>query len=252
MSFATDVKRTWKESISYCKWSELRLLLLASLSTFIRSCILLIKNFWWLFVLDVGIVSFVKHDLYSSYVRDCFDILILFLFFLTVRASTECKNAGYYFKLALSFWGFFCGYLFLFKWLSFGHYGYIVLKPLIGFSIFFFWDSDFSPKSLVWALINGVRMFVYFLPIVLGLSIVWYAGIREILFTLMRFVGIVLAVPYEATGDVCILSQAGILMELGYLGLMFICLMFLSALITLYIKIKHHHCRLFFKTSCTC
>lgn len=107
----------WVESLSFFKFKNLSLLLLASLNAFRRSFLIILKYFWWfglfLFAFDCFIKRFVAVDPFESYLsvsllilRYLFFMLFSFFAFMVVRASVERKDFRYYVKYIHRIGGF--------------------------------------------------------------------------------------------------------------------------------------------------
>lgn len=238
----------WQESLMLVRWNTSKLLLLASLNTFIRAISLMMRYFWWLIIaimaLNIGALYkevglFHEVALYSSIVLMN---LYLFYFLLAVRPSVENKDFCYFFRYFSGLIIFMLSglpYLLngnqnLAVWLLcslIGHFLFICMN----YSTFFFLDSDLSLKSLLPSIKRGITLVWSFLPgIVIFNLIIFFISI--ILSFMIGLVGTL--VVYTLNVNVGVLGLVAALTTSG-----------LHAALTsvLYTKIKHGHFSLFFE-----
>lgn len=244
MSFLVDTKAAWKESLSYCTRAELKTLALVTLNTFRRSGLLLISNFWWLFILlGAGLsITFLFETLQTKSVflkgltvgfmllNPLVYSFLLFFCFLAIRASTERKDAAYFSLYLPRFFEFL--FLILLSRLVFQNTP--PLNFFLNFSILFFLDAQYTLNSVFISLLNGIKMIWYFLPFFVLFPVLWL---------------IITSVPeafFMAWMQPIITTLPGFLLIV--FTKMLISLLVLSLCSALYTKIKHSNYRLFFKT----
>ncbi len=234
----------WFESVQIFKPSNLKLFLLGSLNTFIKSLTILLKNSWWIaifllipFLLSFSLLFFLKFIPVVGYWIKLYNLLVsllgflpfvflTFFIFLTVRSSVEKKDIRYFMSFLNSFWLFL---ILALLQIGFVMYVPIVAKlfPMLWISVLFFLDSKRKFNSLYYSILNGVRSLVFYFPvfIVLGLFNLGCISFSEYLLDF---------------GTIFSGSSSSVI---GYILLIIVCflieLLFISFLNVYYIKIRH-------------
>lgn len=257
----------WVESLSFLKWNNLSLLLLASLNAFKRSFLLILKYFWWfglfLFAFDYFIEKFVATDPFENYwsmsllvLRYLFFMLFSFFAFLIVRASVERKDFMYYTKYLHRIGGFLLVpaitygislsliYLMIYFW---GGADYLKSLPYSIYDSLFLTSVLFIFLSIAFAI--AVFSSYFFFDLKNGLSSVFsslYKGCKflfyffpiSFIFGAISTLGLILFMqPLE-------MSFRSIFLYFSYyIGIIF----FLSISSIIYFKIKHTNYSLFFE-----
>jgi hypothetical protein len=168
MDFSNLVS-SWKDSLEVFKKKNFVLFLLASLNTLRRSLILLLKYFWWVFII------FFATDLYFSfwgfeyayqYGSITWFFLKAFLYFyaiLAARPSIERKDMEYFVTYMQKYFLIFVVFLFCY------------LDPIFFlFLIFAFHYLDSKPgiKNCLYSFLTSFKIVLYHLPvfIIFGVS----------------------------------------------------------------------------------
>lgn len=178
----------WAESIQTFKPANLKIFILASLNTVIRSLGIIVKNLWWMilfvlvplalsstklfflqFIPGVGLwVTFYKYVLlFVGFLPAAF---LTFFIFLTVRPSVENKNI-YYFMRYSKYFIFFLLIFFLQALASRYFFHILYIFPFFWIISFFFLDSKGKFVSIFSSIFNGFKAAVFYLPMlfILGL-----------------------------------------------------------------------------------
>ncbi len=248
----------WKDSLQFFIQKNLKLFILATLNNFQRSLVIMAKNFWWQIILFL-IFKLLMHDyafLFQGSSKTAWfplvlrslgmggfivaSLYMLFFFILAVRPSMELKNYTYFNRYQHYLWGFFLLYLFM----------HIValpnLLPFIIISTLFFTDLQSSHEHLTLALKNGLKVFLYFLPIITTFLLI-YCGASLGLSYLESIVRIASQNSYQTGNLLEKIMYVGIIpLMLTTLAMLFKFL-YIASLGIYYIKIKHQHHSLFFK-----
>lgn len=188
--FERDLLRTWRNSLVLARPSNLKLFLLVSMKTWLEALFLFCKFVGLWYLAAFAVLYAVPH--WNVYVDTIlFKILFSIPMFLAVRPSLERKNLLYFKRYAhralgiivlsvgvmsILFSLFFSVNLFLAKsglYYFYCFYGIgSLIIPLLIFSSFFFLDSDGSPLSLWSSFVQGLKMLVYYFPIVIVVGMV--------------------------------------------------------------------------------
>ena len=251
----------WGESVEIFKPQNLKLFVLASLNTFKRSSIILLKNSWWmipffiiLFLFGLGGAFFVaileKFKLLSlgtqvggflSFLFFALPFIFLtFFIFLFVRPSVETKNFFYFMGYFKKFWAFF---------ILTGFYFYVFniqgLFSIYSVVILFFLDSKGKLTSLFYSLLNGIKLAIFYLPVFLILGLINMIKIPLIS-------NIPLINKYYMI-KLCVFTNFDFIIRFGFIRLFLVLgfsilaeILFLSFLTVYYIKIKHKDFHFFY------
>jgi hypothetical protein len=228
---------TWRESCMFFVSSDARIYPLLILNTFFRTIKLLTTYFFWFIpfllyshvkllqeLLDLNITPTAHMFTFTSLSSALAETFICFIIILSVRTSLEPKN--------LTYFVYFSPYLFLYA--IFWMFPHISIFPLVWLASFFFFDTDCSIKSFFWAIIRGISMIVYFLPLffVVGLIVMSCVHVIKIptIFLLKLFV----------KESLFPLLVADFIITLLYNILV------ASTMSVFYIMLKHRHYKLFF------
>ena len=240
----------WKESLEIFSLKNFSLFLLASLNTFVRSLIILVKECWWLILF---LLIFLRSDSFwvvnrlfyePSVLRRLFSIdsfasigfvfaslFLSFFSFLIVRPSLEDKNLVYFIHYSNRFLGFALIALFV---------GGIPILPVFWMAVLFFLDSGNNTKSLMNSLLNAVKLVFYFFPgcLILGIGKI---SLDYLVVYLMKL----------AEGGVTkLIGRENVLFmfwdKIFYLILFLVWVFFLCVMSIYYIRVKHKNFKLFF------
>jgi hypothetical protein len=163
-----NVFSNWKDSLEIFKKKNVFLFLLASLNTFRRSLVLLVKYFWWLFAMLLCVdvyVSFYGSPVlwqYSMFVAQVVFSFIHAYALLAARPSIERKDIRYFSTYMQKFTGV-IGVLL-------GYYLFFLLH--VSFFIFFIWifafhyfDSKSGFKNCLVSFVASFKIIFYYLPV---------------------------------------------------------------------------------------
>ena len=245
----------WKGSIEIFKNKEsLKLFLLASLNTFKRSFLILIKKFWWIFIVLLYFLPIIQSNFwiwkdYFTNIRifkitdiqplklfhitdfSIFNlafifllfILIFFLSILAIRPSVERKDLFYFYNYKNKFFGFLVIYLFLF---------WIQIIPIFFLPILFFMDSKTSLKSFENSIIDGFKMGLYYFPafFIFNLSFIIFKSL---------FLGLMLLINYYL--NIINVGYLGCLLlsKLFYIIIYLLHIFYLCVISVYYLRVKH-------------
>ncbi len=217
----------WKKSLSLFKKGELKLYLLGTLVTFLRSAKLYLCHFWPL--LCVTLVAHIKNSFALGFEQiSFFKMLLLLLMVLNAyvmlvvtRPSTEAKGFGYYQRYLIGAW--IC--------IPFALKPPFWLYPVLIMPIYFFFDSHLTAWGFYRAITQTIRAFWYFWPslVIIGLGISLVPLLLSYLITLV-------AHPQS------LLYIIPVVIAHTLFGLLFF-----SAFSVLYTKLKHEHFNLLFR-----
>ncbi|KKP23867.1 MAG: hypothetical protein SZ59_C0003G0091 [candidate division TM6 bacterium GW2011_GWF2_28_16] len=261
----------WAESLSFFKKDSLKSFFLASLNNAFRSIILLFKNFWLLGLLLVvfgvalyflTIISrFIQNFTISIIFNFIFSLplyiglfLLIFTFlllpFLLVRASSENKNFAYLKRMFGKNWGILILIFFMFilpmiilgpsYYVNIGLFAKFLLSiwsTVFLFTVFFYLDEKTIFASIFKSFIRGLKVFIYFLPVILFLSLIFW--ILTIISDVFRF-NEYLIFAYSP-----ILYIVFFVMSL-FLGIVFYCLN-LSFIANYYSILRHKYYKFFYE-----
>lgn len=221
----------WKKSLEFFKKDNLKLYLLLTLKTWVRSITLLLRTFWWLFAIDLVCVW--TFAVTPNLVTLTINAILLYAAIMTARPSLEAKNLAYYIGYLPSIWvvllffglAYFMGNIFAF-----------ILLPLP----FFFLDSNRSLGSFFKACKQSLKALVCFAPIFLALLII--PVMCALLWTLIIWA--IFSSPSELFHVTLFRMIA-----LGLLYVFFDALVILniSGISVLYTKLKHENFNLLFQ-----
>lgn len=220
----------WKKSLEFFKKDNLKLYLLLTLNTVVRSIKILVRNFWWLLVLDLISVWLLQ---IPNLITIFFNTLLLYATVLTTRSSVEAKDWRYYLAYLPSIWvvmlffalGLFVGNIFAFA-----------LLP----TLFFFFDSDRSLCSFFTSLTQSFKALVCFAPIF---------GALLILPIVCAFLWSVIIWAIFTSPSTLFNYTLFRMVTLGLLYLFFDLLVIanISSMAVLYTKLKHENFNLLFQ-----
>ncbi len=228
---------TWRESCIFFISSDSRVYPLLILNIFFRTVQFLARYFFWFIplllyshvkllqeLLDLNMLPTAHMFTFTSLSGALAETFLCFIIILCVRTSLEPKN--------LTYFVYFSPYLFLYA--IFWMLPHLSIFPLVWLASFFFFDTDCSLKSFFWAIIQGIKMIFYFLPlfIIVGLMVISFIHVIKMptIFLLKMFV----------TESLFPLLVADFLIALLYNILV------ASTMSVFYIMLKHRHYKLFF------
>ena len=240
----------WKESLEIFSLKNFSLFLLASINTFVKSLLILVRECWWLILF---LLFFLRSDAFWVVNRSFYEPSILrrlfaidgfvsigfviaslflsFFSFLIVRPSLESKDLVYFIQYSNRFLGFALIALFV---------GGIPILPVFWMTALFFMDSENNIKSLINSLLNAVKFVVYFFPACFILGFVKII-LDYLVVYLMKIV---------ERGIISFIGKENILFvfwdKLFYFVLFFVWLFFLCVMSIYYIRVKHKNFKLFF------
>ena len=107
--FFRSILAKWKESVDILRWSNLKLLLLVSLKSFVNALKLAVIYYGWFFILAA--VSYVvlansTQRSWTPFFIICLDIVASFILILILRPSLERKKCEYFRNYSKRFCGF--------------------------------------------------------------------------------------------------------------------------------------------------
>ncbi len=206
---------TWRDSLALFSWSQIKLCLLGTVATWLRSMTIMFRLFWWLIVGLFALGYWCPFG-WSRFVVFMMWLVLLYLIMLSVRPSLERKDYFYFGHYILRIWAIGV-VLILFKYCG-------VTQILLAWLLFYF-DSNGSLNAVVSTLKATFKMYLFFLPFFAVLSLV--AFILGYFYSwLMGFFDI----PLLKTFFSLVIS-------------LFVC----SVLSVYYIKLKHQHYKLIFE-----
>ncbi len=228
----------WKESLVLFKWNNLKLFFLAVLNNYQRSVKIVVKNFWWLLLGAIIAQNFVFG------LAGGLHLFLSFLFALIARPSIERKDTAYFMTYLKKFPGymlisfFFVLILYLVFVLQLPGISVLsfILPVLFCMSLFFFFDVKNSFKNTYKALLQSIKINVYFFPAMLILMAFWYmiASIPAI------------SLGWAAHNNWSVFPTFFVQASVLFVTYLISILPF-SVLAMYYTKIKHSHHRLFFE-----
>jgi len=232
----------WKESLSWLQEPELKTIILLTLNNFIRSLKTMMTYFNWLILLnlllsyllitsELSMLNLTNFDFFSSFkklgalelIAILCNIITIFCYFLTARASLERKDLSYFARY----------YIPKFPWFLLF---FLLGGKLLPMIMFFFLDAGNTLQDFFQSCKRGILMHFYFLP---GL----------LCFTLVSiFVGLILAgscvLLAWLLSSLYVLSV--ILYMLSTIIVFLMSFLMYSFYAIMYSKIKHSHYQLFF------
>ncbi len=241
----------WGESLDIFSKKDLTLFFLASLNTLRRSVGILLKECWWLVIFLLFFLrsdafwvvnrSFYEPSMFSRlFFIDSFSsgsfvvasLLLSFFSFLIVRPSVESKDISYFVGYFNKFLGFALIAFFV---------GGIPLLPLFWVATLFFLDSRGTSSSLLFSVVNGIKMIIYYSPVWLFLGIAKIVLDYTVVY-LMKFVGLGIK-NWLGVNNILFMIWD----KLFYVVLYLLWLFFLCAMSVYYVRIKHKNFKFFFK-----
>jgi len=246
----------WKESLDiFISKGELKLYLLGTLLTFKRALTIIVKKFWWLLFLQsflcalffaLKAMELMSPDTYGSLNRLLLSliapIILSYLAIMTTRPSLEAKNYNYFIKYLTYIWPLIL-YFIAAKYLPIIYRGPLSIL-FIALSYFFFFDSSYSPLSLLASLYRSLKLSFFFFPAYLILSGLLFVTSYPFEYLMLMSFGLYdpirMASPFNKP-----------LILLVYLLIVFVInmtysLLVYSAISVFYTKLKHKYYNLLF------
>ncbi|HBS47973.1 TPA: hypothetical protein DEO28_02855 [Candidatus Dependentiae bacterium] len=265
MDNLNSVTSCFKNSFEFYKWSDLKISLLITINSFVKSWQTLLKNFQslYLFLIFLYSIEYIK-DVFKINLNLFFKFFILFIpsiffFFLILllsRPSVNIKDNSYLVKNLKKFPSFClniiliafmfvphlirnylcCSFLRLFIFALF-----VILAPLIITASLFQLDSDGNFGNIFTSIINSFKMVFYYYPLFFSIGLIGLFGygffktiqLPTIIFKKSPYIINILTNFVLGSLEFIILSAASII--------------FISLITTFYLKIKHANHKLFFK-----
>lgn len=249
------IKIHWSNALDFFKLQNSKLFVLATLNNFIRSLKIICTEFsalligmifsklcmmYWMYqstvlMYEFGVYTFGILPTLSLIIFFALVVFVTFFFCLAARPSIGLKNRRYFGSFLVKFWGFALFYMLIPE----------LLFPFLIMSVLFFLDLTNKPISLINALINGFKSYIYFLPVTLFLSVLYiiplYALISLDLVSqrvMFRFV------ETKSVSDFFI--YFALLPSVIFIVMMLYKFLLTSACTIYYVKIKHANHQTFF------
>ena len=249
------IKIHWSNALDFFKIQNFKLFILATLNNFLRSLKILLKEFPGLLIImlisklcysycieastllmaEYGKLTFNPFLFISVSIFVVSVSLVTFFFLLAARPSIELKNRRYFFSHLIKFWGFVLFYMIIPE----------LLYPFLIMSVLFFLDSENKPVSFYYALKNGFKSYVYFLPVTFFLSLLFIIPSYGLMY--LNFLSQHAQFTFVATQRI----SDFFIYFVGYPTIIFIALLLYKFLLTCtctiyYVKIKHANHQFFF------
>ena len=213
----------WKQSLKPFKKGNLKLYLLGSLATWLRTVKAITRSFWWLLLAKwaANIIAFQTKatDNASFIMLILADILFFYIAVMTVRPSIEIKNYRYYWQYSIS----------IVLLLLLSPLNNVSFFVLIAFMLLFFLDSGLSLLGFIKSVEQTLKTLIFFAPACM-------------IFTVLAIATYALTLPLLLLAINTHWLQHQVIFWIPYLiirDLFF--LLVLSAIAVYYIKIKHEH-----------
>lgn len=257
--FFRSILAKWKESVDILRWSNLKLLLSVSLKSFVNALKLAVIYYGWFFILAA--VSYVvlansTQRNWTSFFIICLDIVASFILILILRPSLERKKCEYFRNYSKRF----CGFTLTFFISSIIRT--LLLLPVLYSSVYI--QTSLIQTSLVQTGLVQTGLIIYkilivgfsWLPHIAGLFYLdTHAGLKQSLISVVKSIkAIVCFYPAFFMLGVVELAINSVLIESNSLPVIYFLfainnlakLFILSAVVSLYAKLKHSNYDLFF------
>lgn len=239
----------WKESVAFFAWKNVRLFMLATLNTSVRSAGIVVRDFWWILLgLLIARLSGI------AIVTDILALTMSFCYLLIVRPSIEMKNAAYYVKYARQSAFYFFMVLAViatifvpFK-LASGIFGVVSRYPgslihgpfsIVFIAGLFLLDSKPNLSSVAQALLSALQFVVYCAPVMSLVLLLEYIAV---------YYTIDVPFAYFASGNAFFPLNTIVVQSALFILRHFLVLLLFSALSVFYVRVKHKHHKLFFSS----
>lgn len=230
MNMSTVVS-SWKKSLEFFKKDNLKLYVLITLNTILRSSKILLRNFWWLLLADLVCAWIGTAELYL--VSLGINCLLLYVAIMTVRPSLEAKEYSYYISYSKGIWV--VALLLLSTCFLNNIFAFFVL-PLA----FFFFDSNLGLRGFATSCKQWVKMLILFTPTLIGLFIVP-------IFTILLWTAIVFGIFLLPVKMFEFLLFRTLIFSVLYPIFYFFALINITVISVLYTKLKHENFNLLFQ-----
>lgn len=221
----------WKKSLEFFKKDNLKIYLLLTLNTWIRSIKILVRNFWWLFVIDLVCIWILPQT--PNALSVALNTLLLYATIMTARPSLEAKDFSYYLKYLRGIWVVLLIFALAY---SLGNLCAFLVFPVV----FFFFDSNLSPWSFFKACKQSFKALACFTPIFGALLIL--PILCALLWTLL-----VMAIFSSPSTLFQFVPFRMVVLALLYLFFDALVIMNIASLSVLYTKLKHENFNLLFQ-----
>lgn len=242
------VSSYWKEACGLFQWQSLKLLLRASLNLWHKALVTLVKEWWLLLsiiIIAKGYVltrfcslcmdprmapSFVLSGWLSCITLSLSSFIIFFLGILSLRPSIEPKTKSYFYLYGKLWWQVLL--------LSFFTPSAFILGSFPIIAALFFFDSSSSAEGWANALLNALKLCIFFFPVSFFISLLnMGSGILRIFSVLFSW----LCQQQVTSSTAYLLILGSFFATVGIIASLF----FYALCTAFYIKIKHTYPTLF-------
>lgn len=253
-----SLKEYWRQSLMPFKKSNLKMFLLGTLATSIRASTTLLCLFWWIVPTITGIAlgclycvyNYSRHPrtmlLFSGMLLIFGVILVIafwYLILLASRPSLEPKTKLYFSNYMHTWWVM----LILAILVPCNNLASITAAPMMTIILLFFFDTDLSVDSLAASFIRGTKAFIYFLPGLVALMLMWSVCLLSMVgFCWTTSILISWLMGFMGASVIATLISSIITVTLATLIAIKLFILFAAAVTVYYVKIKHEHHDLFF------